>query len=183
MLDLSQKPAVVVGGGKVAARRIRWLLIAGACVTVVAERAQEAIRVLAAEGKVTYREKPFAPADLEGAWVVVAATDSPEVNRKVAESAGDRQLVNVVDQPDRGNFHVPTSLQQGWLTLAVSTGGASPILAGMIRDKLAEQFDEKWAEALEALDEERRAIKGSGLCEEEKRHQLKRLARKWFDSL
>ncbi|PTX63238.1 precorrin-2 dehydrogenase/sirohydrochlorin ferrochelatase [Melghirimyces profundicolus] len=176
MLNLHGRPAVVIGAGKVAARRSRWLLEAGARVTVVAPEAGGEIRTLAGEGKLHWRKKAFEPADLHDAWVVVAATDSAEVNRKVAEAAGSRQLVNVVDRPSLGNFHVPVRLNRGRLTLSVSTGGASPFLARMIRDELAEQYDESWREKLDRLYREREKIRTSGLSEEEKRRRLRRLA-------
>lgn len=180
MADFRGRPAVVVGAGGVATRRIRWLLEAGAQVTVVAPEATESIREWAEKGMLTWKRKFCHPEDLGEARIVVAATDSPETNQWVADQSESRQWVNVADQPERGNFQVPAQLTRGRLTLAVSTGGASPVLAAKIRDFLSECFDEAWAEKLERLTQERKRIKESGMTQEEKREQLKQLAEEWL---
>lgn len=180
MADFRGRPAVVVGAGGVATRRIHWLLEAGARVTVVAPEATESIREWAEKGVLTWKRKFCHPKDLGEARIVVAATDSPETNQWVAVQSEPRQWVNVVDKPEWGNFQVPAQLTRGQLILAVSTGGASPVLARKIRDLLSECFDETWAEKLEGLAQERRRIKESGMTQEEKRERLKQLAEEWL---
>ncbi|MFC4075770.1 bifunctional precorrin-2 dehydrogenase/sirohydrochlorin ferrochelatase [Salinithrix halophila] len=175
MIDLESQPALVVGGGKVALRRVRTLLEAGAKVTLVAPEASTELIRLAGAKQIAWRKKIFASDDLGEAWVVVAATDDPEVNRFVAEAAGPRRLVNVADQPELGNFRVPVRLQRGRLIFSVSTGGASPILARKIRDDLAEQYDQSWEEKLDRLYEERRQMKASGWSQAERKERLRRL--------
>ncbi|MFD1409976.1 bifunctional precorrin-2 dehydrogenase/sirohydrochlorin ferrochelatase [Kroppenstedtia eburnea] len=176
MADFHDRSAVVIGAGKVATRRIRWLLDAGARVTVVAPLASASVRQWADTGLLSWKQKTFEPEDLRDAWIVVAATDSPEVNDSVAAGSHPRQWVNVVDRPERGNFQVPARLTRGRLTLAVSTGGASPLLAVRIRDVLSELFDDTWEKRLEKKIRERREIKESGMDEAEKQERLKRLA-------
>ncbi|WP_169713619.1 precorrin-2 dehydrogenase/sirohydrochlorin ferrochelatase family protein [Paludifilum halophilum] len=177
MVDLSGQRAVVVGGGTVAARKVSALLEAGASITVIAPEASAFLREQAEQGMIDWCRKLFDPGDLNEAWVVVAATDSPEVNRRVAACVQPRQLVTVVDQPRFGNFHIPARLRRGRLVLAVSTMGASPVLAKKIRDELSERYDETWEAKLDQLYQERERIKRSGWSPEEKRKRLKGLVK------
>ncbi|PTM58079.1 precorrin-2 dehydrogenase/sirohydrochlorin ferrochelatase family protein [Desmospora activa] len=161
MVDLQGKPAVVVGGGRVALRKVETLLEAKAQVTIVSPTLQPELLQLVEAGDAVWRRQPFSVDVLEEAWMVVAATDDAAVNAQVASAAGKRLLVNVVDQPELGNCHFPALLRRGRLTLAVSTGGASPRLAQQIRDGWKEQFDDTWTERLERLYQERRKRRAS----------------------
>ena len=150
-LDVSGRRCLVVGGGAVAWRKARVLADCGGRVTVVAERF---CRPLRRSRRVERVSRRFRLSDLRGVWLVVAATDDSELNRKVAEAAGRRRvLVNVVDAPGLGNFIVPAQLVRGRLTVSVSTEGASPLLARKIRDRLGHQLDETYAQWLELLAE------------------------------
>jgi uroporphyrin-III C-methyltransferase/precorrin-2 dehydrogenase/sirohydrochlorin ferrochelatase len=141
-LDLSARPVVVVGGGKVASAKIAGLLAAGASVTVVAPRIDPSI------SGVTPVERAFEPRDLDGAWFVVAAA-TPEVNRAVADAAHERRLfVNAVDDKDSASAFLGGVVRKGSVTLAVSTGGESPALAGLLREALEAVLPddvEEWA--------------------------------------
>jgi uroporphyrin-III C-methyltransferase/precorrin-2 dehydrogenase/sirohydrochlorin ferrochelatase len=145
-LDLRARPVTVVGGGTVASAKIAGLLAAGASVTVVAPRIDPAIANLGAG--VTRVERAFEPSDLDGAWFVVAAA-TPEVNRAVADAARERRLfVNAVDDKDAASAFLGGVVRKGGVTLAVSTGGDSPALAGLLREALEAVLPddvEQWA--------------------------------------
>jgi uroporphyrin-III C-methyltransferase/precorrin-2 dehydrogenase/sirohydrochlorin ferrochelatase len=132
-LKLAGLPVVVVGGGAVAAQKLEGLLAAGARITVIAPHIAGEIR---SRAEVAVVERAFAPADLDGArWVVAAAT--PEVNREVAAAAAARSLfVNAVDDPGAATAYLGGVVRRGEATLAISTGGVAPALAGLLREAL-----------------------------------------------
>src|SRR5690606_40845713 len=104
MLNVKGKAAVVVGGGQIASRKINSLVQAGAIVTVVSPELHKNIEKLYKEGKISWKMKDFEPKDLKDAWIVIAATNCRNVNRIVASSTRNDQLVNVVDDQNMGNF-------------------------------------------------------------------------------
>jgi len=150
-LKLSGRKCLVVGGGEVGWRKARALADCGAEVTVVGERFCRALR---RSRRVRRRARRFRASDLRGLWLVVAATDDAALNRLVAEQA-ERQglLVNVVDDPEAGNFIVPAQLRRGRLTVSISTEGASPLLARKIKERLSGILDETYADWLKLLAE------------------------------
>ncbi|KAF0184177.1 MAG: precorrin-2 dehydrogenase / sirohydrochlorin ferrochelatase [Nitrospirae bacterium] len=133
-LDLSGKKCVVVGGGAVAARKVRSLCAAGAVVTVVSPQLTRDLERLRANGTIQHSAQKYRRGDLRGAFLVIAATSDSAVNERVAKDAAG--LINVADQPGCGNFIVPSSIERGQLTIAVSTLGASPALSRTIRKEL-----------------------------------------------
>ena len=151
MVKLEGKKVVVVGGGKVAERKVTGLLGSGANIVVVSPEATEELRRLASIGKISWQQKPFSDEDIRGAFLIFAATDSMELNQTIRKAAGDHQLVTIANDPEGSDFHVPSQLQRGRLTISVSTGGASPTLARRIREQLDRQFDERYEEYLEFL--------------------------------
>jgi len=151
-LRLAGLPVVLVGGGAVAAGKLDGLLAAGAAVTVVAPHVCDAIRARAEAG-VTLVERAFAPSDLDGArWVVAAAP--PDVARAVAVAAAARGLfVNAVDDVASASAYLGGVVRRGEVTLAISTGGAAPALAGLLReafDALLPADLEGWVETARA---------------------------------
>ena len=131
-LKLADRPVVVVGGGPVATSKLSALLDAGARVTVVAPEVTAEI----AESRVTIHRRPFGASDLDGAWLAVAAAP-PAVNREVAAAAATRQLfVNAVDDPPNGSVYLGGVVRRGGVTVAISTDGRAPALAGLIRQAL-----------------------------------------------
>lgn len=157
MVELADRRCVVVGGGPVAARKVRRLLEARAAVTVVSPAATGPLRRLAASGRLQLHARPVRAADLRGAFVVFAATDDPAVNRRVAAAAARRgALVNVADDPAACTFQVPAVIRRGKLTIAISTGGGSPALAKRLRQRLAEIVGPEYDAGLAALRELRR---------------------------
>ncbi|MDI3280875.1 MAG: bifunctional precorrin-2 dehydrogenase/sirohydrochlorin ferrochelatase [Bacillota bacterium] len=152
LLDLRGKRCLVVGGGRVAARKVASLLLCRAAVTVlspdvVAELAEEVQR-----GRVEHWARPYRAGDAAGFHLVIGATDDPAVNAAVAEDARRQGiLVNIVDCAAESNFLVPATLRRGALVIAVSTGGASPALARRIREQLEGTFGPEYSSFLYLL--------------------------------
>lgn len=136
-LNIRGRPGLVVGGGEVAARKVALLLKAQATVTVVAPELCENLRAGVAAGKIAHIARPFAVGDLNDAAIVVAATDDEAVNRLVASEAKARNIpVNVVDRPQLCSFIMPSIIDRSPVVVAVSSGGASPVLARLLRARL-----------------------------------------------
>ena len=134
-LALEGRAAVVIGGGEVAARKVQDLLAAKANVTVIAPGLCGRIVALADEKRIVAHGRPYRTADLAGAFVAIAATDDEDLNARVAkDAAATNVLVNVVDRPALCTFTVPATLRRGDLTLAISTEGRCPALAGILRE-------------------------------------------------
>jgi precorrin-2 dehydrogenase/sirohydrochlorin ferrochelatase len=152
MLDIKGKNCLVVGGGQVAQRKARSLLNAGARVTVVAPSLTKGLQGLSKSGTVRHLARTYQCRDLKGKQLVFAASSDEQVNRRVATEAKQRGiLVNVVDAPAYCNFIVPSVVNQGDLTIAISTGGRSPALAKKIRRELQNQFGREYAIWLDIL--------------------------------
>lgn len=140
-LDLTGKKCIVVGGGGVAERKCEALIKAGAEVTVIAPMITKGLKDIHAKGQITYIKRDYSSDDLLPAFLVIAATDYEEVNQKVAEDASAaNKLVNVVDAPSLCNYITPAVFQRGLLTIAISTGGASPGIAKEIREELQKLY-------------------------------------------
>lgn len=134
---LDNKPVLLVGGGEVAARKARLLLDAGARLTVVSPALDPELAALAATGEIEWLAGEFAPEQLTGKWLVVAATDRREVNALVYQSANQARIfANVVDDPKRSSFIMPSIIDRSPLMVAISSGGKAPVLARLLREKL-----------------------------------------------
>ncbi|MBL0676375.1 siroheme synthase CysG [Aeromonas dhakensis] len=134
---LDNKPVLLVGGGEVAERKARLLLDAGAQLTVVAPELDPELAELAANDSIEWLAGEFAPAQLAGKWLVVAATDRREVNALVYQSANQARIfANVVDDPKRSSFIMPSIIDRSPLMVAISSGGKAPVLARLLREKL-----------------------------------------------
>ena len=137
LLDIREQPCLVVGGGEVAARKVALLLRAGARVTVLAPTLSAAFDADLAADRIAHRAASFRDENLTGYAVVIAATDDDAVNRTVATAARARRIpVNVVDQPALCSFILPSIVERPPLIVAVSSGGASPVLARLLRARL-----------------------------------------------
>jgi len=155
-LKLSGRRSVVVGGGDVGLEKVEGLLACDGDVTLIAPDAIEPLRELAAEGSIRWERREFEPADLEGKFMAIAATNDTDVNISVYDAAEERaMLVNVVDVPSLCNFILPAIVRTGPLAIAISTAGASPALAKRIKREISEGFGEAYAELAEILNEER----------------------------
>ena len=168
LVDLQGKKALVVGGGKVAQRKIETLLAYGASVQVVARELTAELEELRSAGRVEFLGGEFSDAFLIGAFVVFAATDDASLNHRVSREAQQRGLlVNAVDQPADCNFIVPSILSRGDLLIAVSTSGKSPAFARKVRVELERHFGEEYGSFLNLMGNLRKEILRLGLSQEE----------------
>jgi siroheme synthase-like protein len=151
-LDLSGRAAVVIGGDAVAHGKVQALLAAGARVTVIADGPAAALAELARDPRVTVRRRPWRPADLDRAFVCVAASDDPAARAAIHRAGRARGvLVNVMDDVEHCDFAAPAVVRRGSLAIAVSTGGRSPALARRLRELLERRFGPEWALILELV--------------------------------
>jgi precorrin-2 dehydrogenase/sirohydrochlorin ferrochelatase len=161
-LRLSGRRCVVVGGGDVGLEKVEGLLACDGDVTLVAPEAVRQLQELAAEGSIRWERRAYEQSDLEGTFIVIAATADSEVNIRVFEDAERRaMLVNVVDVPPLCNFILPAIVRTGPLAIAISTAGASPALAKRIRDEIADEYGEPYARLAMRLNEVRGWAKGT----------------------
>jgi siroheme synthase-like protein len=175
-VKLRDRLVVVVGGGPVAEGKIAGLFVAEARVRIVAPHVTQAIAQWIVLGKVEWRAKPFAPADLDGAYLVIAATSALGVNAAVFSEADARGILcNAVDDIDHCHFYYGSVVQRGDLQIAISTNGRSPALAQRLRLKLERQFGpeyELWLEWLGAARELLRGVRGSANSRKALLHHL-----------
>ena len=170
-LKLRDRAVLIVGGGSVATSKLGALLEAEARVTVVAPGVTRQL----AESGVTIHRRPFRASDLDGAWLVVAAAPR-EVNRAVAKAAETRQvLVNAVDDPPNATVYLGGVVRRGGVTLAISTDGRAPALAGLLRQALETLLPENDVERWLSVAEDQRAEwKATGVPTNQRRPQLLR---------
>ena len=176
-LKLEGRRCLVVGGGSVAQAKMQGLLRCGAEVRVVAPEATPAIRDAARFGQITWDERAFLYSDLEGVFLVVAATNSSKLHEQIfrhCQQAGI--LCNAVDEPERCDFYYPAVVHRGALQIAISTAGHSPFLAQRLRRELEEQFGPEYAAWIEEIGRQRRALFDSDLSPENRRAVLKELS-------
>ena len=177
MLKLQSKRCVVIGGGEIAAGKIGALLASGAEVAVIAPRATDSIQEQAREQKLAWTAREFTADDVNGAFLVVAATDSSSVNEAVFRACTERGvLCNVVDDPEHCDFYYPAVVRRGALQIAISTSGRSPALAHRLRVELEQQFGPEYADWLEHLGRERREILARTMPSDEQRRLLEQIA-------
>jgi precorrin-2 dehydrogenase len=161
-LRLKGRPCLVVGGGEVGLEKVEGLLACDGDVTLVAPEAEPALQELAREGSIRWEQRSYEPADLEGKFLVIAATNDSEVNIRVFDDAERRaMLVNVVDVPPLCNFILPAIVRTGPLAIAISTAGASPALAKRMKAEVAELFGEEYAQLAVMLNDVRGWAKGT----------------------
>ena len=161
-LVVEGKRCVVIGGGRVAARKTRVLIEAGAWVEVISPEVVRPLAALGQAGRITLTRRAYHGGDLKGAALAIAATDDQEVNVRVAEAArGLGIAVNVADDPGRSSFLVPATLRRGELVMAVFTGGKSPALARELRMELQERYGPEYGALLELLHELHSATTGA----------------------
>lgn len=177
-IKVKNKAILVVGGGKVAERKVHALLEHGGRVTVVSPELTPKLQEWAAQGRMSWRRRRFAAADLDGVRLAICATNDEAVNRQVAEEANARRIwLNVVDKPDLCDFIVPSAVRRGDLTVAISTGGSSPALAKKIRHELEAYFGPEYALFLALLRKVRPCIQRDIALESKRMDIFSELAR------
>ncbi|RHW33254.1 NAD(P)-binding protein [Lysinibacillus yapensis] len=159
MLDLVGKKVVVVGGGRVAAHKVNKLLGQNAEIVVVSPTLTETLHTYEQNGDIHWIQRSFENADIDDAFLVIAATDDRQVNAQVKASCQQHQLVNVADSPEESNFYNMAAFERGKLKIAISTEGASPLLAKQLKRDLNEFFDDSYGEYLSFLFAAREKIK------------------------
>jgi precorrin-2 dehydrogenase / sirohydrochlorin ferrochelatase len=158
-LIVAGRRCLVVGGGRVAARKVEGLLAAGARVEVVALSVDEEIKASGA----AWSERPYRPSDLQGAWLVMTATDDPAVNRRVKDDADAAGVwVNSADDPANCSFTLPAVVRQGPVTVTVATGGHSPALARWLREHVQAEMGPEVATFAFLLSEARDRLRAEG---------------------
>jgi siroheme synthase-like protein len=163
-LNLQGRRCLVIGGGPVATHKALGLLECDAKVTIVSPTATRAIRDLAKSGAVTLVRRAYAPGDMDGVYLAIAATNNPAVNQQIAREAEKRHvLLNVVDVADLGDFFTPAVIQRGQVTVAISTSGASPALARKLREEIAKANALQWADLADVLAEARAILRQEGI--------------------
>jgi precorrin-2 dehydrogenase / sirohydrochlorin ferrochelatase len=164
-LVVDGRPCLVVGGGRVAAGKVRGLLEAGAVVTVIAPEIDPAIAGL--EG-VAIERRAYRRGDIDGHRFVVAATGDPQINQAVYDDGEALGVwVNAADDPARCSAILPARIRQGRLTVTISTGGHSPAVASWLKERLAAELGPEYDQLIGLLGEARKEVQAQGLGTEE----------------
>lgn len=176
-LKLRKRKCLVVGAGPVGEGKIAGLLLAGANVHVVAPEATKRVKKWARDGKVRWSQREFRDSDLDRGFLVVAATSSSKLHKKIFRLARRLGvLCNVVDVPELCDFYYPAVVRRGALQIAISTGGESPALAQRLRKKLEKQFSREYGRWVKQLGESRRTVNATINDLVEKKSKLHSLA-------
>ena len=166
-LDITGKRCVIVGGGAVAERKAERLIECGAQVTIVSRTLTPLLEDRKRANAIEHIDVDYDKQALDGAFMVIGATDRDDVNARVSQDALSLgTLVNIVDDPDRCNFILPSLVQQGDLSIAVSTGGKSPALARKIKEDLQRQYGPEYKILLEIMGSLRKEILARGHASE-----------------
>jgi len=163
-LKIDGRKCLVIGGGRVAARKVAALLACGGTVEVISPELTEELHEQQRHGHLSWCARPYQPGDLDGAFLVIAATDVEEVQAAVfAEASAANQLINIADVPSRCNFILPAIVSRGDLIIAVSTAGQSPTLARRISRQLAEAYGDEYGTVVEIMGRLRPVVLALGL--------------------
>ena len=163
-LNLTGKKCLVFGGGPIAEDKIAKLQSTGAQVTIVSPTVTPNLQAWAHRGDFQWQPREYQAGDMEGAFLSIAATNDRQVNHEIFQEAERLGvLINVVDDPEQGTFIAPAVVRRGQVTLAISTGGASPALARKLREALTEHAVLEWADLARVLSLARKVVKKRGL--------------------
>lgn len=162
-LSLEGKTVLIVGGGTVASRKVQSLLPSGATITIIAPSISHELQTLLSTSNLKAEERIYTSADLDGVFLVIAATNNHITNQQIANDCKAQGImVSVVDNPTAGNCIFPALLQRGDLTISVSTAGKCPGYAAFIRDTIASSIGHKYGEILQQLAAEREKLLTDG---------------------
>ncbi len=183
-VKLEGRRCVVIGAGRIATSKIAGLLRAGARVIVISPKAAAAIQAQVNRGRLIWRRREFVASDVEKAFLVIAASNSPATNQAVFRVCADRGvLCNAVDDPEHCDFFYPAVVRRGPLQIAISTAGCSPALAHRLRRELQQQFGPEYGEWVQRVAASRREILAQDMAPAERKKLLKQIAsREAFDN-
>ncbi|MBE9547222.1 MAG: bifunctional precorrin-2 dehydrogenase/sirohydrochlorin ferrochelatase [Proteobacteria bacterium] len=175
-LDISNRRCVVIGGGDVAERKVMRLLECGADVVVAGKKLNQKLEAMKNDGKIGHIAADYGEEYIRDAFMVIGATDSDDVNERIYRDAGKMGiLVNIVDDPARCDFILPSLFQQGDLQIAVSTGGKSPALAKRLREEMEERYGPEYKTLLDIMGAVREKVIARGHPPEENRRLFESL--------
>lgn len=175
MLDVRDRPCLVVGGGGVALRKVQGLLEEGARVTVVAPVVSPPLAALAADDRIILEQRRYRVEDVTGRALVLAATDDPEVNRRVGRDAAAAGVwANLADDPGGSTFHVSARVRRGPLQLAIGSAGQAPFVVRRLRQVLERRLGPEWGEWLDAAQRFRADVQALGLPRPEREQRYDR---------
>ena len=158
-LDIGGKRCLVVGGGPVAARKVKALLLCGGVVQIISPDASDTIARLAEEGDIEWLKRTYRAGDAKDAFLIFGATDDPMVQQQIAEDAARYHvLLNSAYDPELSDFHVPAKIRRRDFVIAVSTGGGSPALALLLKEQLAKEYGEEYGVLVELMAKIRRQV-------------------------
>ncbi|MEE9303337.1 MAG: siroheme synthase CysG, partial [Thiotrichaceae bacterium] len=170
-LNLKSRPVVIVGGGNIAERKVKNLLNAGSHITLIAPKITANLQQHVTDGLIHHKPREFQDGDIESALLIIAATNQHTINRHVAELAhASNTLVNVVDNPELCSYIVPSVVDRSPVTIAVSTGGASPVLARQLRMKLETMVPSSCGQLAAITEEYRDVVKEHFATTEQRKH-------------
>lgn len=176
-MKLAGRPCLVVGGGALGLARTESLLRCGAKVVVVAPEANPRMMSLARRGRLRWVRRRFTSTDVRDAFLVVAATDSAEINHSVFAACRKWEVpCNVVDDPQHCDFYYPAVVRRGLLQIAVSTGGTSPMLAHRLRQELEKRYGPEYAAWAHSLARARQRILAKSLPAGQQEFELRRVS-------
>jgi precorrin-2 dehydrogenase / sirohydrochlorin ferrochelatase len=139
--DIADKKCIVVGGGEVAARKVKRLLDCGACVSVVSPQLTSELTALKKDQRINHIPSEYESKVMSGAALVIGATDDEKINSAISQDARAKGIpVNIVDDPQKCDFILPAIVERGDLTIAIGTGGNSPALARHLREELEDRY-------------------------------------------
>lgn len=169
-LDIGGKRCLVVGGGTVAARKIKALLLCGGAVQIISPEVCKVIAELAEAGAIDWIERAYQDGDVKDAFLVFAATDDPAVQKRIGEDATRYHvLLNSAYNSELSDFHVPAKIRRRDFVIAVSTGGGSPALAMLLKAQLEDTYGEEYGILVEMMARIRRqVVNGASVAEENK---------------
>lgn len=151
-LDIRDRSCLVVGGGRVGARKVRTLVRCGARVTVVSPDVIPAMEALAQERTIDLKHRAYRSSDVSGMFLVIGATDDEQLNRRIhADAEAQNILCNIADRPEICNFILPAIVRRGDFVMAISTAGKSPAFAKHIRERLETEFGPEYGDLLDLM--------------------------------
>lgn len=158
-LDIAGKRCLVVGGGAVAARKIKALLLCGGLIQIISPEASSVINWLAESGEIEWLRRKYRQGDAKDAFLIFAATNDPAVQKQVADDAARYHvLINSAGEPELSDFHVPAKIRRKDFVIAVSTGGGSPALAMLLKAQLAKEYGEEYGILVDLMAKIRRQV-------------------------